>query len=72
MMINLNQANIEKYKSEVGIKNEYKGRLDLFSWKDELSYLEDVEEDMYDLAEYDYEDQVNSDMEEDGDELEED
>ena len=72
MMINLNQANIEKYKSEVGIKSEYKGRLDLFSWKDELNYLEDVEEDMFDMAEYDYEDQVNSDMEEDVDEVEED
>ena len=63
MMINLNKENIEKYKKNVGITTEYNGTLDLFTWKDELSYLGDIEEDEDDLAEYEYEDEVNSDME---------
>lgn len=63
MMINLNKENIEKYKTNVGITTEYNGPLDLFTWKDELGYLGDIEEDEDDLAEYEYEDEVNSDME---------
>ena len=63
MMINLNKENIEKYKKNIGITTEYNGSLDLFTWKDELSYLADIEEDEDDLAEYEYEDEVNSDME---------
>ena len=71
MLINLNKEAIEKYKKNIGITKEYKGDLNLFSWKDELSYLDDVEETEEDLAEYDYEDVVNSDMEYDSDSVEE-
>ena len=71
MMINLNRDAIARYKKDIGISKEYKGDLNLFTWKDELSYLEDVEEDDEDLAEYDYEDEVNSDMEDDSDSEEE-
>ena len=65
MLINLNRDAIAKYKKNVGIKKEYKGDLNLFTWTDELSYLEDVEEDEEDLAEYDYnrEEEVTSDIE---------
>lgn len=71
MLINLNKEAIEKYKKNIGITKEYKGDLNLFSWKDELSYLDDVEETEEDLAEYDYEEVVNSDMEYDSDSAEE-
>ena len=71
MLINLNKESIEKYKKNIGITKEYKGDLNLFSWKDELSYLDDVEETEEDLAEYDYEEVVNSDMEYDSDSAEE-
>ena len=63
MLINLNRDAIAKYKKSIGISKQYKGDLNLFSWTNELSYLEDVEETDEDLAEYDYEDEVNSDME---------
>ena len=72
MLINLNKEAIEKYKKNIGITKQYNGDLDLFKWTDELSYLEDVEEDEADLAEYDYEeDLINSDMEYDSDSDEE-
>ena len=72
MMINLNKKTVDKYKKDVGITQEYKGPLNLFTWEDELSYLHDVEEDEEDLAEYDYEDVVNSDMEDDEEDIDED
>ena len=71
MLINLNKEAIDKYKKNIGITKEYRGDLNVVSWKDELSYLEDVEEDEADLAEYDYEDAVNSDMEYDSEDSEE-
>ena len=72
MLINLNKEAIEKYKKNIGITKQYKGDLDLFKWTDELTYLEDVDEDEEDLAEYDYEDEmINSDMECDSDSEEE-
>lgn len=63
MLINLNKDAIEKYKKNIGITKQYKGDLNLFTWTDELSYLEDVDESAEDLAEYDYEEEANSDME---------
>ena len=73
MMINLNKDAIEKYKKDIGITKEYKGNLNLFNWIDELSYLEDIAEDNIeeDLAEYEFEEEVNTDMEEES-EVEED
>ena len=63
MLINLNREAIANYKKNVGIKEVYKGDLSLFTWTDKLSYLEDVEEDEEDLAEYDRGEEVNSDIE---------
>ena len=73
MMINLNKDAIEKYKKDIGITKEQKGNLNLFNWIDELSYLEDIAEDNIeeDLAECDFEEEVNTDMEEES-EVEED
>ena len=62
MLINLNRDAVANYKKNVGIKKEYKGDLNLFTWTDELSYLEDVEEDEEDLAEYNVGEEVNSDI----------
>ena len=42
MMINLNKKTVDKYKKDVGITEEYKGPLNLFTWEDELSYLHDT------------------------------
>ena len=74
MMINLNKQIVDKYKKDIGITQEYKGPLNLFTWEDELSYLEDIVEDEIeeDLAEYEYEDAVNSDMEDNEEDIEED
>ena len=57
MLMNLNDDAIKQYKKNIGITKEYKGSLNLINWKDQLAYLEDVED------ESEEEDIVNSDME---------
>ena len=63
--MNLNDDAIKQYKKNIGITKEYKGSLNLINWKDELAYLEDVED------ESEEEDNVNSDMESEEDYVEE-
>ena len=65
MLMNLNDDAIKQYKKNIGITKEYKGSLNLINWKDELAYLEDVED------ESEEEDNVNSDMESEEDYVEE-
>ena len=45
MLMNLNDDAIKQYKKNIGITKEYKGSLNLINWKDELAYLEDVEDE---------------------------
>ena len=63
--MNLNDDAIKQYKKNIGITKEYKGSLNLINWKDELAYLEDVED------ESEEEDNINSDMESEEEYLEE-
>ena len=65
MLMNLNDDAIKQYKKNIGITKEYKGSLNLINWKDELAYLEDVED------ESEEEDNINSDMESEEEYLEE-
>ena len=65
MLMNLNDDAIKQYKKNIGITKEYKGSLNLIKWKDELTYLEDVED------ESEEEDNINSDMESEEEYLEE-
>ena len=67
MLMTLNDDAIKKYKKNIGITKEYKGNLNLINWKDEVSLerIADYEE------ESEEEDMINSDMESEQEDQEE-
>ena len=67
MLMTLNDDAIKQYKKNIGITKEYKGNLNLINWKDEVSLerIADYEE------ESEEEDMINSDMESEQEDQEE-
>ena len=70
MMINLNQDIIKWYKDNIGIKEEYKGDINVINWEDEMSDIDNIGEELLESDEDEYE--VNSDMESESEQEEED
>ena len=69
MMINLNQDVIKWYKENIGIKEEYKGDINVINWEDEMSDIDNIGEEL-ESDEDEYE--VNSDMKSESEQEEED
>ena len=69
MKINLNQDIINWYKDNIGIKEEYKGDINVINWEDEMSDIDNIGEEL-ESDEDEYE--VNSDMKMESEQEEED